>query len=72
MAEKQKKCKRGFASMDKARQKEIAGQGGRAAHAQGTAHRFTKEEAAEAGRKGGIAAKAARDARAQKESGAQK
>ncbi len=46
---------RGFASMDAARQREIASQGGRAAHEKGTAHEFTSEEAREAGRKGGQA-----------------
>jgi uncharacterized protein len=47
--------KRGFASMDAAKQKEIASKGGRAAHAKGTAHEFTPDEAREAGRKGGMA-----------------
>ena len=47
--------KRGFASMDPARQKEIASKGGRAAHEKGTAHEFTSAEAAAAGRKGGQA-----------------
>ena len=37
--------KRGFASMDPAKQKEIASKGGRAAHAKGTAHEFTSDEA---------------------------
>jgi general stress protein YciG len=46
---------RGFASMDPARQREIASEGGRAAHEKGTAHEFTSEEAREAGRKGGMA-----------------
>ncbi len=46
---------RGFASMDASRQREIASMGGRAAHAKGTAHEFTSEEAREAGRKGGLA-----------------
>ena len=46
---------RGFASMDPQRQREIASMGGRAAHAKGTAHEFTPEEAREAGRKGGEA-----------------
>lgn len=46
---------RGFASMDPAKQKEIASKGGKAAHAKGTAHEFTSEEAREAGRKGGQA-----------------
>ncbi len=45
--------RRGFASMDKEKQKEIAARGGKAAHAAGTAHEFTSEEAREAGRKGG-------------------
>lgn len=47
--------KRGFASMDPARQREIASRGGRAAHAQGAAHEFTRDEARLAGRKGGEA-----------------
>jgi general stress protein YciG len=48
--------KRGFASMDPAKQREIASKGGKAAHQKGTAHEFTQEEAREAGRKGGQAA----------------
>ncbi|WEF34344.1 KGG domain-containing protein [Pseudoduganella chitinolytica] len=40
---------RGFASMDPQRQREIASEGGRAAHAAGTAHEFTSEEARRAG-----------------------
>lgn len=47
--------KRGFASMDPAKQREIASKGGRAAHAKGTAHEFTSDEARIAGRKGGEA-----------------
>lgn len=47
------KSKRGFASMDPARQREIASKGGRAAHAKGTAHEWSAEEARRAGRKGG-------------------
>jgi general stress protein YciG len=46
---------RGFASMDPQRQREIASEGGRAAHERGTAHEFTSEEARAAGRKGGQA-----------------
>ena len=46
---------RGFASMDESKQREIASRGGRTAHAQGTAHKFSPEEAREAGRKGGKA-----------------
>jgi general stress protein YciG len=47
--------KRGFASMDSSKQREIASKGGRAAHAKGTAHEFTSDEARLAGRKGGEA-----------------
>ena len=46
---------RGFASMDRSKQRDIASKGGKAAHEKGTAHEWTKEEAREAGRKGGIA-----------------
>lgn len=46
---------RGFATMDEEKQREIASKGGKAAHQKGTAHEFTSEEAAEAGRKGGRA-----------------
>jgi len=45
------KSQRGFASMDKERQREIASEGGRAAHEKGTAHEFDSEEAREAGQK---------------------
>ena len=46
---------RGFASMDRTKQREIARMGGRAAHVKGTAHEWSSEEAREAGRKGGMA-----------------
>jgi uncharacterized protein len=46
---------RGFASMDRGKQREIASKGGKAAHQKGTAHEWTSEEAREAGRKGGMA-----------------
>ena len=49
------KSKRGFASMDVSRQREIASKGGRAAHAKGTAHEWSSDEARVAGQKGGIA-----------------
>jgi general stress protein YciG len=39
--------------MDPARQREIASKGGRAAHAKGTAHEWSADEARRAGRKGG-------------------
>ncbi len=44
---------RGFAAMDPERQREIARLGGRTAHQRKRAHRFTAEEARDAGRKGG-------------------
>lgn len=47
--------RRGFASMDESRQREIASKGGKAAHKSGRAHEFNSQEAREAGRKGGIA-----------------
>lgn len=43
----------GFASMAPERQKEIASKGGKAAHERGTAHEWNRQEAREAGRKGG-------------------
>jgi general stress protein YciG len=46
--------------MSPEKQKEIASLGGKAAHAKGTAHEFSPEEAREAGRKGGQAAQRAR------------
>lgn len=49
------KADRGFASMDKSQQRELAIKGGKAAHAKGTAHEWTVEEARAAGRKGGLA-----------------
>jgi uncharacterized protein len=45
---------RGFASMDRSKQREIASKGGRAAHEKGTAHEFDAGEARAAGRKGGV------------------
>ncbi len=58
MNEKPRRSNRGFASMDAAKQREIASKGGKAAHEKGTAHEFTSEEAAAAGRKGGQARRA--------------
>jgi uncharacterized protein len=49
------KSRRGFASMDAARQREIASKGGRAAQAKGPAHEWTSDEARVAGQKGGVA-----------------
>lgn len=55
MAQQKGTSKRGFASMDPAKQREIASMGGKAAHAKGTGHEFTPEEARIAGSKGGKA-----------------
>ncbi len=51
---------RGFASMDRAKQREIASKGGKAAHQKGTAHEWSSDEAREAGRKGGMASRGGR------------
>jgi general stress protein YciG len=47
------KARRGFAAMSPERQRLIAQQGGRAAHQQGVAHQWSREEARQAGKKGG-------------------
>jgi general stress protein YciG len=49
----ERRGRQGFASMSPEKQREIASKGGRAAHLRGTAHEWTSEEAAAAGRKGG-------------------
>jgi uncharacterized protein len=46
-------ARRGFAALDQEQRRRIASMGGRAAHEKGTAHEFTSEEAAAAGRKRG-------------------
>jgi general stress protein YciG len=51
--QKERKERRGFASMSPEKQREIASKGGRAAHEKGTAHEWTADEARSAGRKGG-------------------
>ena len=48
-----KTSNRGFAAMDPEKQKRIASEGGRAAHRQGVAHEWSRDEARQAGRKGG-------------------
>ena len=53
MTSESRTSNRGFASMSAERQREIARKGGRAAHAKGTAHEFTSDEARSAGQKGG-------------------
>lgn len=62
---------RGFAAMDRQRLAEIARKGGRAAHAAGTAHRFTPDEAREAGRRGGFASHARRRVEREREKAAE-
>ncbi len=47
------KAPRGFARMDEEKRQQIATMGGKAAQAQGRAHRFTSAEARAAGKKGG-------------------
>ena len=49
------KERRGFAVMNPERVREIARMGGQAAHRVGHAHEFSRDEAREAGRKGGLA-----------------
>lgn len=63
MSEEKVKRPRGFAAISREKVKEIARLGGKAAHAAGTAHEFSVEEAREAGSKGG---KATHRKRAQK------
>jgi general stress protein YciG len=53
MNQERTKSRRGFASMDLAKQREIASKGGKAAHERGLAHEFTSDEARVAGMKGG-------------------
>lgn len=45
---------RGFASLTPEQRRESASKGGKAAQATGRCHKFTGEEAKEAGRKGGL------------------
>lgn len=54
------KQRRGFASMDREKQRQIASLGGKAAHKQGTAHEWTSVEAVAAGRKGGLISRGGR------------
>ena len=46
---------RGFASLNHNRRREISSKGGKLAHAKGTAHEWSPDEAREAGRKGAVA-----------------
>lgn len=51
---------KGFASMDKDKQREIASKGGKAAHKKGTAYKWDSETAAAAGSIGGKVSKGGR------------
>jgi uncharacterized protein len=55
--------KRGFASMDRSKQREIASKGGKTAHAKGAAYEWTPgcEAARAAGRKGGAVSRGGRE-----------
>jgi general stress protein YciG len=48
-----RKSSRGFAAMSPERQRQIASEGGRAAHKLGVAHEWNSDEARKAGKKGG-------------------
>ena len=48
-----RRSNRGFAAMSPERQKQIASEGGRAAHKLGVAHEWNSDEARKAGKKGG-------------------
>ena len=63
---------RGFASMDRTKQREIASKGGKAAHVKGTAHEWSSDEAREAGRKGGMASHRRREQAEPQEAAAEK
>jgi hypothetical protein len=58
--ERDRDNRRGFASMDKAKQREIASKGGIQAHKIGSAHEWTSEQARKAGRKGGMVSRGGR------------
>ena len=58
-----KKAHRGFATMDPTKVRELARKGGISAHVAGRAHEFTSDEARAAGRKGGLAARDAKEGR---------
>ena len=54
------RLRKGFAAMDSMRVKAISSLGGKAAHAKGTAHEYSRREATRAGSKGGLQTAAAR------------
>lgn len=49
---KQERKPRGFAACSPEQRRLLASAGGKAAHARGSAHKWTREEASEAGKKG--------------------
>ena len=55
------KSRRGFAAMSPETQRRIASEGGKASHASGRGHRFSTEEARDAGRKGGLVSRRGKD-----------
>jgi general stress protein YciG len=57
MTDTPKKSARGFASLSPARRSEIASMGGKTAQKEGRAHKWSSEEAKEAGRHGAAARK---------------
>jgi hypothetical protein len=57
------KARRGFATMDPTKVRELGRKGGVSAHVAGRAHEFTSDEARAAGRKGGLAAREAKEGR---------
>lgn len=52
--EEKVKQEKGFRRMDPEIARQIRSKGGKACHASGARHKFTSEEAREAGRKGGL------------------
>ena len=56
------KSRRGFAAMSPETQRRIASEGGKASHASGRGHRFSAEEARDAGRKGGLVSRRGKSA----------
>lgn len=60
MTDTTSKARRGFAAISREANAEISRKGGRAAHAAGTAHEWTRDEASEAGRLGGLKSSANR------------
>jgi general stress protein YciG len=58
------KSRRGFAAMSPETQRRIASEGGKASHASGRGHRFSADEARDAGRKGGLVSRRGKSSQA--------